>query len=305
MKILVLGRQGQVARSLMEAGPRAGVEIVAAGRPEFDLCEAGSAAEIVTRYRPDLVINAAAYTQVDRAESDEVAAFAANADGAAHVAQACASHDIALIHLSTDFVFDGRKQQPYCEADQTYPLNAYGRSKREGELRVAAICKKHLIVRTSWVYSPWGSNFVLTMLRLAKDRSVVTVVDDQHGNPTYAPHLADVLLTLAHRAINQPSHMAWGIYHAAGQGETTWCGFAREVFRCAQAQGLPSASVLPIATADYPTPAKRPSNSRLDCSALYAMFGVEIPGWQTGVGECMNCIAGVQHEQRSTEPDHL
>lgn len=297
MKILVLGRQGQVARSLMEADPRAGVEMVAVGRPDFDLCDAGSAADCITRHRPDLVINAAAYTQVDRAESDEAAAFAANADGAAHVAQACASHDIALIHLSTDFVFDGLKHKPYCEADQTNPLNAYGRSKREGELRVAALCTKHLIVRTSWVYSPWGSNFILTMLRLAKDRSVITVVDDQHGNPTYAPHLAELLMVLAHRAIARPSDMAWGIYHAAGQGETTWCGFAREVFRCAQTQGLPFASVMPIATADYPTPAKRPQNSRLDCSAFARQMNLLLPDWRRGV---QTCVSRVNDEARTT-----
>lgn len=292
MKILVLGRQGQVARSLIEAGPRAGVDIVAVGRPEFDLCDAALVADCITRHRPDLVINAAAYTQVDRAESDEAAAFAANADGAAHVAQACASRDIALIHLSTDFVFDGVQQQPYREADRTDPLNVYGRSKREGEVRVAAICPKHLIVRTSWVYSPWGSNFVLTMLRLAQDRAVITVVDDQHGSPTFAPHLAEVLLTLAERATSHPERMQWGVLHAAGQGDTTWCGFAREVFRCAQAQGLPFACVAPIATADYPTPAKRPPNSRLDCSKLQSTFGVTLPNWQAGVVECMERIAG-------------
>ena len=244
-------------------------------------------AAAVARERPDVVVNAAAYTAVDKAESEPAAAHAINALGAERLAKACAANSIPIIHISTDYVFDGMKDGPYREDDPTSPINVYGHSKLEGEQRVAKACERHLILRTAWVHSPWGGNFVKTMLRLATTRPNIGVIDDQKGSPTYAPHLADVVLAAAARIANDPAGMRWGIYHAVGGGETTWFGFAREVFRRAAEQGLPAAEVAPIATSAYPTPARRPANSRLNCDKLRLLFGLELPDWQAGAQSCV------------------
>lgn len=289
MKILVIGREGQLARGLAEAAG-AGLEIVAVGRPQIDLTDARSAADAIARARPGVVVNAAAYTSVDRAESEPDIAMAVNASGAEHVARACAAGAIPLIHLSTDYVFDGNKNQPYLEDDAVGPINAYGRSKLDGEVRVARACPQHLILRTAWVHSPWGSNFVKTMLRLAGERQI-RVVDDVRGSPTYAPHLANLVLALARKIKTDAAAIPWGTYHAVSAGDTTWCGFAREVFRCAREHGLPAAEVVPIGTADYPTAARRPINSRLDCTKLRRSFALELPDWQEGVRDCVARLA--------------
>jgi dTDP-4-dehydrorhamnose reductase len=291
MRIVVCGRQGQLARALLEADRLPDMELVAIGRPALDMSDAASIASVIRREQPDLVINTAAYTFVDRAESEPDAAFAVNTTGADHVAQACAARSIPLIHISTDYVFAGSKLAPYVEDDPTFPATVYGRTKREGELRVMEACERHLILRTAWVHSPWGANFVKTMLRLANERSVIGVVDDQRGTPTYAPDLAAAVLAVARRAIADPDRISWGIYHAAGGGEATWCGFAREVFKAAAEQGLPAARVDPITTSDYPTPAPRPAYSRLSCDKLRREFGVELPHWQAGVRECVRRLA--------------
>lgn len=287
MKLLVTGRVGQVARALFEAGAMAGETVAVVGRPALDLLDRSSIEAVIDRERPTIVINAAAYTQVDQAESDEAAAFAVNADGARHVAEACAARALPVIHLSTDYVFDGKKDIAYRESDPTGPINVYGRSKLAGEEAVAAACAHHLIVRTSWVYSPWGSNFVLTMLRLAQTRRIINVVSDQFGCPTYAPHLADALLSMARRATSQPKTTTWGVYHAAGCGETNWCEFARDIYRAASAHGLPAAEVQPIQGKDYPTPAARPQNSRLNTQALHQHFGAKLPDWREGTAACV------------------
>jgi dTDP-4-dehydrorhamnose reductase len=288
VKVLVIGRSGQLAQALIEAG---GPGVIAAGRPDVDLTNAASLDEFVSRHAPDVVVNAAAYTAVDKAESEPDLAHAINATGALRIAQICNRHALPLIHVSTDYVFDGTSPRAYREDDPVAPLGAYGRSKLEGEQMVAASCARHVILRTAWVYSPWGNNFVKTMLRLAATRSEIGVVDDQIGNPTYAPHLATAILAISRsvtRAVPTAAVSAgWGIYHAAGTGDTTWCGFAREVFRLAQIHGLPAATVKAIATADYPTPARRPANSRLDLSKLTDRFGVGIPAWQIGADACV------------------
>lgn len=287
MKILVTGRHGQLARGLAEVADAAGVELVSVGRPVLDLADERSVIALVSRERPDVVVNAAAYTAVDRAESEEILANQINALGAEYVARACAANSIPIIHISTDYVFDGMKDGPYREDDPTGPINAYGRGKLEGEVRVATACEHHLILRTAWLHSPWGGNFVKTMLRLAAERPAISVVDDQKGSPTYAPHLAQAVLAIASRAAADPLGTPWGIYHAVGTGETTWCGFAREIFRSAAAHGLPAAEVAAIASKDYPTPVRRPLNSRLNCDRLRQSFGLELPDWRVGVESCV------------------
>ena len=296
MRILVAGRSGQVARSLAAAASEhpngAATTILTLGRPQLDLTDPDSVAAAVRDATPDIIINAAAYTAVDKAESEENAAFALNRDGARHLAAAAATRGLPIVHISTDYVFNGRKTEPYVETDPTGPESAYGRSKQTGEEAVAAANPRHLIVRTAWVHSPYGANFVKTMLRLAETRDRLNVVDDQHGSPTYAPHLAEALLSLARRAVELPEMSPlWGIYHAAGHGETTWCGLARWAFAEAAQHALPHAAVSPITTAEYPTPAKRPANSRLDCAKLQANFGLQLPAWQAGVKECVARLA--------------
>jgi dTDP-4-dehydrorhamnose reductase len=288
LKVLVTGTQGQLARSLCEVARRRGDAIVAAGRPDLDLAAPTTIERAIAGAAPDLVVSAGAYTAVDKAESEAAVAHAVNGDGAGAVAAACAKAGVPVIHISTDYVFDGRKAAPYLESDATGPLNVYGRSKLEGERQVAANCARHIIVRTAWIYSPFGHNFVKTMLRLAQTRSEVGVVADQVGNPTYAPHLAEAVLAIADRLVADPERdRLAGIYNAAGQSAATWSGLAEEVFRCSRLLGGPGARVRPIATSEYPTPAARPANSRLDCAKLHRVFGIGLPSWEAGVRECV------------------
>jgi dTDP-4-dehydrorhamnose reductase len=294
MRLLIAGWQGQVARALVELAPSApDIEAFAVGRPGLDLCEAATITRAMTDFRPDIVINSAAYTAVDKAESESEAAFALNRDGARLLAEAAAKRGAAIIHISTDYVFDGSKPAPYVESDPVAPLNVYGRSKLEGEEAVRAANPRHIIARTSWVYSPTGTNFAKTMLRLAGERPALRVVDDQTGNPTYAPHLAKALLDIARRAVPMPANdAAWGTYHLAGSGEVTWCGLAREIFRASAAIGGLSVPVEPIPTSEYPTPARRPMNSRLDCAKAKSAFGVALPDWRDGVADCVARLLG-------------
>jgi dTDP-4-dehydrorhamnose reductase len=287
VKILITGRKGQLARGLVEAADGSDVELVSVGRPALDLGDEKSVTALVLRERPDVVVNTAAYTAVDKAESEPALAETINALGAEYVARACAAHLIPIIHISTDFVFNGTKNVPYRETDPTGPINAYGRSKLEGELRVAKACERHLILRTAWLHSPWDSNFLKTMLRLAVERPTIGVVDDQKGSPTYALHLAEAVLAIARRVVADPLKTPWGIYHVVGAGETTWFGFAQEIFRIAAEHGLPTAQVTAIKAADYPTPARRPANSRLNCDRLRRSFGLDLPDWRIGVQACV------------------
>ena len=292
MKLLVTGTSGQLAQSLLEAGLAAGIDIVALRRPQLDLSVPATIRHAITDVRPDIVVNAAAYTAVDKAESEPDVAARVNGSGAGCVAECCEKLAIPLIHVSTDYVFDGTKRAPYLETDPTGPASAYGRSKLAGEVAVAAACSRHVILRTAWVYSPFGNNFVKTMLRLAASRPELGVVDDQIGCPTYAPHLARAILDITaavtgEKPAGPTGAPPWGVYHASGTGETSWAGFAREIFKLSAARGGPAANVKPIGTVDYPTPAKRPANSRLDCSKLAATFGVRQPDWREGTAECV------------------
>lgn len=283
MRLLVTGRNGQVATSLAErAAAHPGIEVLALGRPELDLENPATVEAAIADARPDLVVNAAAYTAVDKAESDSGRAFAANRDGAAAAARAAARLGVPVIHLSTDYVYPGDKPSPYVESDATGPSSVYGQSKLEGEQAVMAAHPQALIFRTSWVYSPFGANFVKTMLRIGKDRDVVRVVADQHGNPTSAIDIADAILRLAPGLGSTP---AGGIYHLCGSGSTTWCGLAQAIFAESGKRGGPAPRVEAITTAEYPTPARRPANSRMDTAAFTARFGFALRPWPDAVAE--------------------
>jgi len=298
MHILVIGRSGQLACSLIQAAERARlmpgrqpIVLTALGRPDVDLTQPEPLAEVIARYAPDVVVNAAAYTSVDKAETEPEAAFALNAVGAGALARCTARANAALIHVSTDYVFDGTKAHAYVEDDPTAPLGVYGRSKLEGERLVAAGNPRHLIVRTAWVVSPNGNNFCKTMLRLATERDRLRVVDDQIGTPTYAPDLASVILDLAAAADGRLDDAPiWGVYHAANAGVASWADVAEAIMQEAARHGQRSVPVERIATSEFPTPARRPANSRLDTSKLRRTFGLALPEWRDGIARCVAAL---------------
>jgi dTDP-4-dehydrorhamnose reductase len=283
MKILVTGSRGQVALSLLERGAAAGIEVITAGRPELDLADVASVAAALRGTSPDVIVNAAAYTAVDKAEAEPELAMRVNGDGAAAVARASAAMGVPIIHLSTDYVFDGTSPRPYDEEDPTGPVSVYGRSKLAGEIAVAAENKRHAILRTAWVYSPFGHNFVKTMLRLGETRNEVAVVADQHGSPTYAIDIADAILAIA-GPLRKGGHT--GVFHLTGSGETTWAEFAQEIFGLAAEAGRPVVNVRPITTGEYPTAAKRPANSRLATRKLAQIYGITLPPWRRSLRAC-------------------
>lgn len=284
MRVVVTGREGQVARSLIERARGTDIELVPVGRPELDL--AGPADRIIAALevaRPDVIVSAAAYTQVDKAEAEPELAFAINERGARAVAQSANGLGVPLVHLSTDYVFDGSKLSPYVEDDPTDPTGIYGASKLAGERAVLAEHENSVVVRTAWVHSPFGANFVKTMMRLAGEREEVSVVDDQRGNPTNALDIADGLLRVAVNLCGSDDPAQRGIFHMTGAGEASWAGFAEAIFAYSAAVDGPTASVRRIKTADYPTPAKRPANSRLDSSKLARRHGVRLPEWRSSL----------------------
>jgi dTDP-4-dehydrorhamnose reductase len=280
LKILLLGRNGQVGWELERALAPLG-ELTALGRADLDLRDAARVREAVRAASPDAIVNAAAYTAVDKAESERDAAFALNAVAPGILAEEARRQDALLVHYSTDYVFDGAKATPYVEDDATNPPNVYGASKLAGERAIAATGCRHLILRTSWVYGPRGSNFMLTMLRLARERAELRVVDDQIGAPTSSSAIARATGAALARAIRSPELA--GLYHLTAANETSWCGFARAILQHA---GV-ATPVVPIRTEEYPTAARRPRNSRLDCSRLRSVLGVTLAPWQTGLAEAM------------------
>lgn len=281
MRLLVTGKSGQLATALLEMGATRGVDIVTVGRPEFDLADPGADLAPLTRARPDAIISAAAYTAVDKAEAEAPVAEQINAAAPALLARFAADRGIPIVHLSTDYVFDGTKPTPYVETDPTHPLGVYGATKLGGEQAVASVNPNHAILRTAWVYSPFGNNFLRTMLRLAQTRSVLSVVADQQGNPTSALDLADAVISVAKSLLASPDDPTLrGIFHVAGSGSASWADFATEIFRLSAGQGGPSASVLPIPSTQYPTPARRPANSRLATNKLAQAYGVTLSSWQ-------------------------
>jgi dTDP-4-dehydrorhamnose reductase len=287
-RILIFGERGQVASALAHACTARHDIVRCVGRGSADIGDRAAVAAAVSGFSPDLIVNAAAYTAVDKAEDEESEALRVNRDGAAHVAAAACVARIPLIHISTDYVFDGAKSSPYVETDAPNPVSAYGRSKLAGERAVAAALPDHITLRTSWVCGPDGSNFLKTMLRLAGQRPEIGVVDDQCGAPTFAADLAQAIVTIGETLSSTPDRTPLaGVYHATGSGETTWCGFARAIMTGAEARGLPFCRVKAIATSDYPTRARRPANSRLDCGKLARTFGVRLPDWQAALDACL------------------
>ncbi len=292
-RVLVIGRTGQLARELARAPLPAGWSLEFAGRERVDLADFAQVAAVVAEVAPDAVINAAAYTAVDRAESEPALAFAVNGAGVGALARACERVGAPLVHVSTDYAFDGLKDAPYLESDRIGPQSTYGASKADGEARVRAAGPHHLIVRTSWVFSPFGSNFVKTMLRLGAERVEIRVVADQHGAPTSAADLARALIAMLEAV--RAGRGKFGTYHCANAGETTWHGFAESIFDEARARGMPAPKrLIPITTAEYPTPAHRPANSRLDCGALARAFSLRMRPWREALGDCLDDLqAGV------------
>ena len=283
-KILILGRSGQVARELGKLGA-AGFELEFAGRERLDLASGADLRALLDEARPAAVINAAAYTAVDKAESEPDAAFALNRDAPAALARACAAAEIPFVHFSTDYVFDGAKAEPYLETDPVNPTGVYGASKAAGEAAVLAAGGPAIVLRTSWVFSAFGTNFVKTMLRLAATREEIGVVADQLGRPTWAEDCALGALR-AVRALLDGEVEDAELFHLAGEGDASWADFARAIFAESAARAGPSARVKPITTADYPTPARRPANSRLDCSKIIGALDFRPRPWRQSLKSC-------------------
>jgi dTDP-4-dehydrorhamnose reductase len=286
--ILVAGKSGQLAQCLRDSAVMRDTPMVTVGRPELDLESGEGIDRAIAEVEPSAIVNAAAYTAVDPAEAEPGRAFRINCGGAALLADAAARHGIPFIHISTDYVFDGRKRLLYREDDVPAPLNVYGSSKLAGEATVLKTCPWTAVIRTSWVYSPYGQNFVRTMLRLSETQSVVRVVDDQRGTPTSAADLADAILVIAERLQSANGRDDAGIYHLAAEGETSWYGFAAAIFTSLARRGRQIPKLQPITTAEYPTPARRPRNSCLDSSKAERTFGVRLPPWRSSLEACLD-----------------
>ena len=284
MRILITGARGQLGNDLAAAAARRGFDPLALPRDKLDITSAGNVARIIAADRPDLVVNCAAYTAVDRAEQEMQAALAVNRDGPAHLAAACARASLPLVHISTDHVFDGTRDAPYTETDPVCPVNTYGMSKLAGEVAVQNETEHFIIIRTAWVFGTHGQNFVKTMLRLGQERQTLRVVNDQIGCPTFSGHLAAAILTIVERYHRQRD-LPWGIYHYGGQPPVSRHGLAAFIFSTARALGLPLSveHLEAIPTSAYPLPAKRAANVRLDCRKIERFLGLKAPSWQNGV----------------------
>lgn len=281
LKVLVAGRSGQVAQSLREAASvRKRVDLTLMGRPDLDITDLEIVRTVINDHAPDVVINAAAYTAVDEAEEDRQSAFAGNEAGPCNLAKVTADADIPLMHLSTDYVFNGKADEPYTEDDSTEPLGVYGSSKLAGERAVAEGNSKHIIFRTAWVYGVYGANFLKTMLRVAATRDELNVVADQRGAPTSSHNIADALLDVAETVVANPPAATWGVFHMTAAGEATWADFAEAIFAASREHGGPTAQVNRIPTSQYPTPAERPGYSVLNSSELERAYGVRLPYWK-------------------------
>jgi dTDP-4-dehydrorhamnose reductase len=288
MRIVVTGVSGQVATALSELGASGRAEVILVGRPALDLARPATVQDALKGLRADVIVNAAAYTAVDKAESDAAMAFAVNATGAGAVAQAARDLAVPIVHLSTDYVFDGEKKEAYVEGDPVGPTGVYGASKLAGEQAVANGNPLHVILRTAWVYSATGANFVKTMLRLAHSKAELGVVHDQVGNPTAAPDIAEAIFAISNALTRKGSPERFGVFHLSGQGQASWAEFAEAIFDDAKRRGAPHAAVKPIATSEFPTAARRPANSRLNCDKARRVYGVALPHWRTSLGQCLD-----------------
>jgi len=290
MKVLITGANGQLGRELVRLGQRFEFEVHSFSRQQLDITNKNQIEQIFSRISPSLVINAAAYTQVDRAENESDLAYAVNKDGPAYLARYCDDNHLTLIHISTDYVFDGTKGRPYQESDPIAPLGVYGQSKAQGETAIRSILPNHIIVRTSWLYAVYGNNFVKTILKLATEKTTLRVVADQFGSPTSAADLANAVLTIA-RKISASKKIYWGTYHYCCKGITTWHALAEKIIELAMPYAaLRARHVEAITTAEWPTPAKRPPYSVLDCSRLKSRFGIEPEAWQQSLKHTIDRI---------------
>jgi len=284
IRVLQFGATGQVARETIRRAAELEVEVISLDRARADFLHPEQVAAAVKGAKGvDLVLNAAAYTAVDKAERDQAAAHLVNAESVGALARACAARGLPLIHVSTDYVYDGEKPTPYVEADTTGPLSVYGHTKLAGENAIRDSGARHAILRTSWIYSAWGNNFLKTMLRLGVERDELRIVDDQQGAPTAAGDLADAMLIVAQALVRDPTKS--GTYHCTASGETTWRFFAEAIFE--QTSAKIRARVIPIAAKDYPTAAVRPRNSRLDCTKLHDTFGILMRPWRTAMADVL------------------
>lgn len=287
-QLLCIGKSGQVARALQERCAAQAIDFTAIGRPDVDLLKPESLKAAIVTAAPKVVINAAAHTQVDQAETDQDAAFALNAEGPKQLAEICAALNLPLIHISTDYVFDGAGTSPFLETDQTAPLNVYGASKLAGEEFVRAALAQSVILRTSWVYSPFGANFVKTMLRLARDRGEVSVVDDQIGSPTSALEIADTIIEISKAISVRADERMFGTYHFTSDGAASWADVAEEIFSVYEGRTGCKIILNRIPSSDYPTPAARPLNSRLDTRKITDTLGVTPRPWRESIRETVN-----------------
>ena len=290
MRVLVTGRHGQVAQCLAQcASRRSDIELFNVGRPEVDLAIERSLARAIEEASPDLVINAAAFTAVDRAETEENVAHRINAEAAGEGALAAATVGARFVQLSTDYVFDGSIGPAWRETDPVAPVNVYGRTKAEGERLVLRASADNIVIRTSWLISPFGHNFVKTVLRLAAERDEIAIVDDQRGRPTSASDLAEALLKIGHKTLDG---QARGIFHVAGSNEASWADLAEHVVESSREAGGPAATIRRISSSEYPTPAPRPANSVLDCTKAQTSLGIVLPPWQDSVREIVRSLVG-------------
>lgn len=276
MKILITGAEGQVGRALIKEAHLRFIDIIPYTKANLDISSWTMVMATIKRHQPDLVINAAAYTQVEQAEQDPDLAYKVNRDGVAHLARVCQEENIPLIHISTDYVFSGEKNSPYLETDLPHPLNVYGHSKWEGEKILASLLEKHIILRTSWVFSADGNNFVKTMYRLFHERERVNVVNDQWGGPTSAHCIAHALLTMASFILKEP-FQDWGLYHFSGEEATSWYQFAHAIYKACDLKNL---ALNPIASSDFPTKAKRPMQSVLNMEKIKRIFNISPCNWK-------------------------
>jgi len=280
MKFLIIGSKGQLGSELVTECKRNDFSFLALDLPEFNITDTSQVEKTFADFKPSIVINASAYTNVDKAETEPEIAFSVNSDGPANLAVSCDKNRIPVIHISTDYVFDGSKGQPYAESDPVSPLGVYGKSKEQGDSKVRSILKQHIILRTSWLYGAYGNNFVKIMLRLGIENEIIKVVSDQYGCPTCAADLAEAVVDISKQII-QSSKIAWGTYHYCGSGITTWHKFAKAIFEIAsQYQNYKVSSVEAITTAQYPTRTKRPAFSALDCGLIKKHFGINTKPWQ-------------------------
>jgi dTDP-4-dehydrorhamnose reductase len=291
IRIAVTGTKGQIVQSLLSRCDKPGLDVLTVGRPKMDLADPVSVTSALEAVRPDIVVSAAAYTAVDRAESEVETAFALNAAGAEAVAMAAKGLGIPIVHISTDYVFNGKKLSPYVETDETDPISVYGRSKLEGERLVAAANANHAILRTAWVYSPYGANFLRTMLRLSQTGDRLRVVGDQRGCPTSGLDIADAIMAISIRMLADSDAELRGVFHLTGSGVATWAEFAEDILSRSQALGGRTVSVEHIATSEYATSAQRPANSLLSGAKLAAAYGITLPEWQHSTDIVMKFIS--------------